>query len=970
MPQERLSSLGETTLGPEWLQRGIRSPKSESDKLAETYRYARDQLLLLQSSMQLPAAPRQSNGRPVPTAELQPVPKYPVFGAMTKENLVSEGVLPASSLEDKAVAGTLRGRGNEGRGRVGKGQGRKGRGDEDPDLQIEAASPAQDFTSPALGPTSPAPLELPEAPGTPGEVEEGTGKNPMNSFLARVLKNKQNEAAAAAAAEPPPVLPPAVALEWATQPADTDGDASDTSARSVPEFPRSVPEFQAPLVSPVSRPPVPMERPPPPPGGGIEELREGLADGWLDRPERELRPGPLPATSPPRHPLGPLSPLLSAEPFPEPLLSPQRASVNLANALAREFTGPDPVVAPPSAPMSAMTAMSAPGNAPQALQPGRVTAPPPKQQAPMREEPLPMTKPAAVVRAEEEEIFQKERCWYYKDPSQRIQGPFTTSQMQHWQQVGYFKPELPIRFRESGNFYRLDLLYPEAPFSQLPAIPDRGPVVDPRAQLPSPPTPAMAPNPSMVPEMTLHFFSIDGQKLSMRVPDWSGSQLVYALHRQLPRKPGTALSVLFNDKQLEPKATLSAQGIQEDSELSLVFEAKTVCQACRVFGGLARDNSCWNSLEGLTKLHLGKNLDGSVDSLNLPSSLQVLSFGDQFNQSLGRFRAPSALQVLAFGHDFSQSLKGVELPETLRSLSFGPFFNQPLDVKLPSGLKNLALGGFNRSLQMELPDGLENLVFGTWFNQSLEGVRLPSQLQVLTFGAEFNRSLDKVSLPYNLEILRFGGNFNQKLPRCLPVALQSLALGYEYQQSFEKVSWSPNLKTLVLGGNYRKLISMDSLLNRLQGVFNFGLSHGCNDQHKHLPQTLESLSLGHDFNESLRQVKLPKGLVSLTLGAKFNQILDADWPSSLQSLTLGHCFNRSLQPCCRITRLQSLTLGENFNQSLQGVEFPAGLQHLSFGRDFDQDLSGVEFPPGLESLSFGAKFNRPLTLLPGYLDQL
>ncbi|CAJ1368823.1 unnamed protein product [Effrenium voratum] len=481
MPQERLSSLGETTLGPEWLQRGSR-PKSESDKLAETYRYARDQLLLLQSSMQLPAAPRQSNGRPVPTAELQPVPKYPVFGAMTKENLVSEGVLPASSLEDKAVAGTLRGRGNEGRGRVGKGQGRKGRGDEDPDLQIEAASPAQDFTSPALGPTSPAPLELPEAPGTPGEVEEGTGKNPMNSFLARVLKNKQNEAAAAAAAEPPPVLPPAVALEWATQPADTDGDASDTSARSVPEFPRSVPEFQAPLVSPVSRPPVPMERPPPPPGGGIEELREGLADGWLDRPERELRPGPLPATSPPRHPLGPLSPLLSAEPFPEPLLSPQRASVNLANALAREFTGPDPVVAPPSAPMSAMTAMSAPGNAPQALQPGRVTAPPPKQQAPMREEPLPMTKPAAVVRAEEEEIFQKERCWYYKDPSQRIQGPFTTSQMQHWQQVGYFKPELPIRFRESGNFYRLDLLYPEAPFSQLPAIPDRGPVVDPRAQ--------------------------------------------------------------------------------------------------------------------------------------------------------------------------------------------------------------------------------------------------------------------------------------------------------------------------------------------------------------------------------------------------------------------------------------------------------------------------------------------------------
>ncbi|CAE7675118.1 gigyf2 [Symbiodinium sp. CCMP2456] len=49
--------------------------------------------------------------------------------------------------------------------------------------------------------------------------------------------------------------------------------------------------------------------------------------------------------------------------------------------------------------------------------------------------------------AEDREAFKNDRCWYYKDPTGKTQGPFQTSQMEHWSQAGYFATDLPIRPR-------------------------------------------------------------------------------------------------------------------------------------------------------------------------------------------------------------------------------------------------------------------------------------------------------------------------------------------------------------------------------------------------------------------------------------------------------------------------------------------------------------------------------------------
>jgi len=103
-----------------------------------------------------------------------------------------------------------------------------------------------------------------------------------------------------------------------------------------------------------------------------------------------------------------------------------------------------------------------------------------------------------------------------------------------------------------------------------------------------------------------------------------------------------------------------------------------------------------------------------------------------------------------------------------------------------------------------------------------------------------------------------------------------------------------------------------------------------------LPKTLESLTFGDSFNQSLKQVTLP---------------------NSLQSLTFGSCFNQSLQGVTLPSNLQSLTFGNDFNQGLEGVRLPSILQSLTFGNRFNCSLEGVTLPSSLRSLTFGLSFN-------------
>ena len=73
-------------------------------------------------------------------------------------------------------------------------------------------------------------------------------------------------------------------------------------------------------------------------------------------------------------------------------------------------------------------------------------------------------------------------------------------------------------------------------------------------------------------------------------------------------------------------------------------------------------------------------------------------------------------------------------------------------------------------------------------------------------------------------------------------------------------------------------------------------------------------------------------------------------PPSLQTLTFGADFNQSLEAVTLPASLRTLTVGSAFNQSLKGVIFPDLLEELSLGSGFEQVLEVGGSPSSLRSL--------------------
>jgi len=140
-----------------------------------------------------------------------------------------------------------------------------------------------------------------------------------------------------------------------------------------------------------------------------------------------------------------------------------------------------------------------------------------------------------------------------------------------------------------------------------------------------------------------------------------------------------------------------------------------------------------------------------------------------------------------------------------------------------------------------------------------------------------------------------------------------------------------------------------------------------------LPNNLQSLTFGNDFNQSLDRETLPSNLQSLTFSNHFNQSLDrVTLPNKLQSLTFGSDVNQSLNGVALPNSLHSLTFGVRFNQSLDRVTLSSSLKSLTLGYDFNQSLNRVTLPRNLQSLTFSNHFNQSLdrVTLPNNLQSL
>ncbi len=164
----------------------------------------------------------------------------------------------------------------------------------------------------------------------------------------------------------------------------------------------------------------------------------------------------------------------------------------------------------------------------------------------------------------------------------------------------------------------------------------------------------------------------------------------------------------------------------------------------------------FSSLHTLT---FGDNFDKSMYGVKLPANLHTLSFGSKFNQSLSGITLPNNLHALIFGWDFNQSLCGITFPLTLLTLTFGGCFNKALSgVSLPANLHTLTFGWcFNQDwYDVSLPASLHTLSFSYHFNKDLTGITLPSSLRILILGYAFKKSLVGIPFPPQLKIRKYG----------------------------------------------------------------------------------------------------------------------------------------------------------------------------------------------------------------------
>jgi hypothetical protein len=65
--------------------------------------------------------------------------------------------------------------------------------------------------------------------------------------------------------------------------------------------------------------------------------------------------------------------------------------------------------------------------------------------------------------------------WFYTDPQQQIQGPFSQENMRLWNEAGYFGRDLPIKLRNWSSFHHFNIVFPDArlAFYSLPQEPVR-----------------------------------------------------------------------------------------------------------------------------------------------------------------------------------------------------------------------------------------------------------------------------------------------------------------------------------------------------------------------------------------------------------------------------------------------------------------------------------------------------------------
>ncbi len=194
-----------------------------------------------------------------------------------------------------------------------------------------------------------------------------------------------------------------------------------------------------------------------------------------------------------------------------------------------------------------------------------------------------------------------------------------------------------------------------------------------------------------------------------------------------------------------------------------------------------------------------------------------------------------------------------------------------------------------------LSNSLKEITFGHCFNQIIKPGTLPESLKKLKFGNSYNHSLSyrvyddvyKTILPVSLTHLIFSklSHFNQRIDNgALIESLTHINFGFFFnQQLYDENNMSVLsslrfLKELTFGYSFNQKLSNPSGL-------------------KILPDSLNKLSFGCEFNQTIVPGILPNSLTHLVFGLEFNKpLVPHTLPESLTVFLFEDKFKKTLSP--------------------------------------------------------------------------
>ena len=323
--------------------------------------------------------------------------------------------------------------------------------------------------------------------------------------------------------------------------------------------------------------------------------------------------------------------------------------------------------------------------------------------------------------------------------------------------------------------------------------------------------------------------------------------------------------------------------------------------------------SCYNQIlesglipEQLEELIIRSDYIYNFEPNVLPKKLKRLIFQDSYGykQKLVPDILPEYLEELTLSYNYSEILEPGVLPKYLKKITFGSHYYQELIPGVfPTSLRTLILPNCRKEIKPGLlPEGLTHLRYnGLEITENL----LPSTLKCLWFINTFNNKIDKKALPNSIEKIIFSDFFNQKLDFIFPDNLIELRLGNYFNQTIEKGDLPEGLKILKIDSTkYNKKIEPNVLPNSITNLrinkypypiekdmipdslnyLSFGPDFNQEIKENTLPTHIKTLSLGYTYNKYIKKNVLPPNLRILSLGKSYEHIINYDMPKTLEKL--------------------------------------------------------------------------------------